>query len=419
MPIRVLLVGALAADIEEKIAALPPALDLQIVGSSADRTGARAHLASSSADILVVSASVGDASGFDFVDAIPSHQRPPALVFVSIRDEDAVRAFELQATDFVPEPASVVRLGEAMFRARHVVLQAALLRTADELQRLIGATNSSRATLANRGGYARADMGSGVFAAATSTDVRRTISWPHDPPHDPSHATPYVSARAADRTRADIDLQRSATVMHAWGPGASVSEKSWQPSRHDFMAPQSRATIAPDSNSRGDQTDDGARAPRTMRSESQRWRNATVPVQPLVPRSRALSGALSSAEGVLDLSQSPDAVDRPQSGDQPLRVLVREGRRTRFIPLTEVDWFEADGNYILVHAADAQYRTRGTIAAIESGLDPRQFARIHRRVVVNMDRVRELSPLPGGDGLLLLGSGTTLRLSRTYRSRVR
>jgi len=89
------------------------------------------------------------------------------------------------------------------------------------------------------------------------------------------------------------------------------------------------------------------------------------------------------------------------------------------VPLAEVDWFEADGNYIRVHAAGEQYRTRGTISAIETALDPRQFVRIHRRVVVNMDRVREMTPLPGGDGLLLLGDGSTLRLSRTYRARVR
>ena len=84
-----------------------------------------------------------------------------------------------------------------------------------------------------------------------------------------------------------------------------------------------------------------------------------------------------------------------------------------------MDWFEADGNYIVVHAAAQTYRTRGTISAIEAVLDPRQFVRIHRRMVVNMDRVREMSPLPGGDGLLVLGNGATLRLSRTYRARVR
>jgi two-component system LytT family response regulator len=128
-------------------------------------------------------------------------------------------------------------------------------------------------------------------------------------------------------------------------------------------------------------------------------------------------GGRDGEEGVLDLSQEDGG--RGDSEGRPLRVLVREGRRTRFVPLVDVDWFEADGNYIRVHAGGEKYRTRGTITAIEAALDPRQFVRIHRRVVVNMDRVREMSPLPGGDGLLVLGDGSTLRLSRTYRSRVR
>jgi len=148
-----------------------------------------------------------------------------------------------------------------------------------------------------------------------------------------------------------------------------------------------------------------------------RWRRATsVPVQ------LGGAGGASNApvnEGVLDLAQAGETASATAHDGRPLRVLVREGRRTRFIPLSDVDWFEADGNYILVHAGEQRYRTRGTITAIESGLDPRQFVRIHRRMVVNMDRVREMSPLPGGDGLLVLGSGTTLRLSRTYRARVR
>ena len=125
----------------------------------------------------------------------------------------------------------------------------------------------------------------------------------------------------------------------------------------------------------------------------------------------------SADEPVLDLSQEDGGV--AGSGPHPLRVLVREGRRTRFVAISEIDWFEADGNYIQVHAGPSAFRTRGTITAIENALDPRQFVRIHRRIVVNMDRVKEMSPLPGGDGLLTLGSGESLRLSRTFRSRIR
>jgi two-component system LytT family response regulator len=123
-------------------------------------------------------------------------------------------------------------------------------------------------------------------------------------------------------------------------------------------------------------------------------------------------------EMVLDLSATSERRE-PVTEQRPLRVMVREGRRTRFVPLTDIDWFEADGNYIVVHAGNDRFRTRGTITAIEQALDPRQFVRIHRRMVVNMDRVREMSPLPGGDGLLLLSNGQHLRLSRTFRNRVR
>lgn len=146
------------------------------------------------------------------------------------------------------------------------------------------------------------------------------------------------------------------------------------------------------------------------------WRGGKGPKgsEARVLGARARDGA---DETVLDLTREDGG--RAGGSAPPLRVLVREGRRTRFVPLAEVDWFEADGNYIRVHAAKEQYRTRGTITAIENALDPRQFVRIHRRIVVNMDRVREMSPLPGGDGLLVLGDGSTLRLSRTYRARVR
>jgi two-component system LytT family response regulator len=72
-------------------------------------------------------------------------------------------------------------------------------------------------------------------------------------------------------------------------------------------------------------------------------------------------------EAVLDLTQEDGGLST--SAARPLRVLVREGRRTRFVPLADVDWFEADGNYIRVHTAGERFRTRGTITAIEAALD--------------------------------------------------
>lgn len=363
MPIRVVLIGDHPADLRQQLVALPASLDLQIAGSFPDQTAARAALSSLAPDVAIIASTLTDGSGFEFVGSLPESSRPHAIVFLSAREEDAVRAFELQATDFVPVPIASARLDEAMTRARHQALQIALLRTAEELQRLIGATASSRASVGQ--------LGAPAFAAnAGATD----------------------GARGGDGG--------------SWSATSGEGEDGWRPDGGDGAASARPMAAAGSERSRGSFAMNGAR-----------WRNAiAVPVQP-AGAARARTGG--AAEGVLDLTQTSEQTGSTVQDGRPLRVLVREGRRTRFIPLADVDWFEADGNYILVHAADQRYRTRGTITAIESGLDPRQFVRIHRRMVVNMDRVREMSPLPGGDGLLVLGGGTTLRLSRTYRARVR
>ncbi len=281
MPTRVLLLGQPSSTTRQHLVDLPATLDCELTFETSDLASARATLLHGRADVAMVCADFADAThdvsaastaangasargaGFALIASLPAELRPLALVFVSAREEDAVRAFELEATDFLTDPVDRDRLHGAMMRARQGVLRAAMLQKAEELQRLI------------------------VEASGTG----------------------LVSARPSE----------------------------------------------------------------------------------------------------------PSAVQR----GAPRTVLVREGRRTRFVPLADIDWFEADGNYIVVHAGGEQFRTRGTIASIEAGLDPRQFARIHRRIVVNMDRVREMSPLPGGDGLLRLGGGATLRLSRTYRGRVK
>ncbi len=349
MPLRVVVLGHVPASVPELLAHLAPTLDASVLGYHADSTSARAAL-SPVPDIALVSAELTDMSGFAFVQSLTASERPTAIVFASAREEDAVHAFELQATDFVPVPVVAVRLRDAMARARQQVLQVALLRTADELQRLIGEANASGSL----------ELGTLFSRAAGSGQVSG---------------------------------QASGQLSGHGHVGVLDQEDGGDARRRKRATGQSTGTLIP----------------------STPWRAARA-TEPSVGR----FARDEAEEPVLDLAQDDGGRASSGSGEaRPLRVLVREGRRTRFVPLSDVDWFEADGNYILVHAAGEKYRTRGTITAIESALDPRQFVRIHRRIVVNMDRVREMSPLPGGDGLLMLGDGSTLRLSRTYRSRVR
>jgi two-component system LytT family response regulator len=97
------------------------------------------------------------------------------------------------------------------------------------------------------------------------------------------------------------------------------------------------------------------------------------------------------------------------------RVAVKTDGATRILQIADVDWFETDGNYVRVHVGKSTYLIRSTANRLQEELDPRRFARIHRRFLVNIDRVVGLEPWFGGDAIVLLRDGSKLRLSRNYR----
>ena len=100
------------------------------------------------------------------------------------------------------------------------------------------------------------------------------------------------------------------------------------------------------------------------------------------------------------------------------RILVDNGERSIFVPVADIEWVEAQGNYLRIHSTGASHLLRESIGAIEQRLDPRWFRRIHRSLIVNLDRVRELQPWFHGEYRLILTDGTELRVSRTYRGNI-
>ncbi len=102
------------------------------------------------------------------------------------------------------------------------------------------------------------------------------------------------------------------------------------------------------------------------------------------------------------------------AGTHPVRIACREDGRVTYVRMTEVDWIEAAGNYVLVHARDKQFRLRLSLRALTTQLDRSRFRRIHRSTIVNMDRVREVQPWFGGDYVAILIDGSQLRVSRTF-----
>ncbi|MEO7522263.1 MAG: LytTR family DNA-binding domain-containing protein, partial [Gemmatimonas sp.] len=100
------------------------------------------------------------------------------------------------------------------------------------------------------------------------------------------------------------------------------------------------------------------------------------------------------------------------------RILVKQDGRMFFVKTTEIDWIEADRNYVRLHVGKAAHTIRERISHLEETLDPRLFARIHRSTIVNLNRVREMQQWFSGDYVVILEDGARLRLSRHYRDRV-
>ena len=98
------------------------------------------------------------------------------------------------------------------------------------------------------------------------------------------------------------------------------------------------------------------------------------------------------------------------------RLVVKSAGRVTFLRVDEIDWIEAAGNYVRLHAGRDAHLLHEGLAALATRLDPSRFARIHRSTLVNLDRVREVQPWFHGDAIAILRDGTRLQVSRTYRS---
>jgi two-component system LytT family response regulator len=109
---------------------------------------------------------------------------------------------------------------------------------------------------------------------------------------------------------------------------------------------------------------------------------------------------------------------RIQLGTSADRIAARIGRRIRLVNPDEIDWIEAQGNYAALHVAGTVELIRETMASLEQRLDPSRFTRIHRRIIVRNDRIRDLTSNPTGEYTVRLHGGTSLVSGRTYRARL-
>jgi two-component system LytT family response regulator len=101
------------------------------------------------------------------------------------------------------------------------------------------------------------------------------------------------------------------------------------------------------------------------------------------------------------------------------RIAVVSAGKTSFLYVEDVDWIRAAENYVELHVAQASHLLHVTMNTLEKSLDPKTFVRIHRSLIVNLRRIKEVQPVSHGEYMLVLDNGVRLQSGRTYHERIK
>lgn len=132
-------------------------------------------------------------------------------------------------------------------------------------------------------------------------------------------------------------------------------------------------------------------------------------------RERLAARSAASLEHALSLLRGRD----PPQEAAPGRIAVRTNERTFFLKTESIDWIEAAGKHLRLHAGTAIHIIRGTMRSLDRSLDPATFVRISRSAIVNIDRIQEVQPWFQGAHVVILKDRTQLTSTRRYRRQLR
>lgn len=136
----------------------------------------------------------------------------------------------------------------------------------------------------------------------------------------------------------------------------------------------------------------------------------------LVSRLRARPGTPSTDDA---LRAALTALEQLRPGAQyPQRFPVRDASGVYFVATSDIDWIDAEGNYVGLWVRGRRHLYRESMRGLEARLDPERFVRIHRSAIVAIDRIKRIAPHGHGEHLITLVDGTQVTSSRTHGSRV-
>jgi two-component system, LytTR family, response regulator len=133
-----------------------------------------------------------------------------------------------------------------------------------------------------------------------------------------------------------------------------------------------------------------------------------------VERVRARHGSATDDVGIRSIASAA----RDQRG-AITRFVARRGQKHYFVRVADVDWIEAEGNYLRLVTGDTTHLVRETMKDVEARLDPGHFVRVHRSTIVAVDRIRSIEAREHGDYVITMSSGAKIDSSRGYSERIR
>ena len=103
----------------------------------------------------------------------------------------------------------------------------------------------------------------------------------------------------------------------------------------------------------------------------------------------------------------------------PGKITIRDGNETTLLPTERIDWVDAAGDYMCIHADNETHVMRITMKELIDQLDPTTFQRVHRSTIVNLDRVTRVRAHRNGEFHLILNNDVSIKMSRSYKEKVR
>lgn len=151
--------------------------------------------------------------------------------------------------------------------------------------------------------------------------------------------------------------------------------------------------------------------------DQERFDHAFERARQALAQARAAGEYRTRVRSLLD-ALTPDAPPPPEAADAPgypARLTLRQDGRLVLVRTADVQWIEAEGDYVRIHTAARRHLLHTTLSQLAAQLDPQLFVRVHRSAVVNIEWIRELEPTSNGEFAIVLQDGHRLRSSRGHR----